>query len=163
MQSGLGGFGERRQSEVWVTDIYGSAVQVGHTGNTDPTIVRTVTLDADTLSEDGQSLLIIPFTACNNNGNVKTFTVQIGGVTVSAVNLASMAGGRKYLEIFRRSSTQGVGSATNFAAGIGSVGAAITPAINWEIDNNIDFIVTLASSGDNIMLETLRIEKHQAP
>jgi hypothetical protein len=143
--------------------IYGSAVAVGHTGNTTPTVIRTVTIPANTLATNGDSLVIIPFATCTNNANAKALSVEFGGVTISNVSFASVAGIRKYIELFRRSSTLGATNGTTVANGFGSSGTLVTPTIDWTIDNDITFTVTLGNGGDTMTLETVKIRLDLAP
>jgi hypothetical protein len=137
--------------------LYSSAATSSHTGNTTPTVIRTVVIPANTLTQNGDSLTIIPFATCTNNANAKALSVEFGATTISNVSFASLGGIRKYIELYRRSSTTGLYSTASFANGFGSAGNALVPTVDWTIDNNITFTVTLGNGGDTIQLESVKI------
>jgi hypothetical protein len=143
--------------------LYSSAATSSHTGNTTPTVIRTVVIPANTLTTNGDSLTIIPFATCTNNANAKAFSVEFGSTTISNVSFVSLGGVRKYIELYRRSATTGLYSTTTFANGFGSAGNALVPSIDWSIDNNMTFTVTLGNGGDTIQLETVKIRLDLAP
>lgn len=154
---------------AWTNNITDS-----HTGDTDETVLKTITIPKNLLNARGQIKVKAAGTTTANNG-VKTIYVRINGLTGTALCTLSVAANANPYNwqaegviinattASQRSSFKGVscltvGGATAFATGITDL--LLTSAIDTTAD--VDLVVTgdLANGGDTVTCNLLFVEAY---
>lgn len=137
-----------------ITELARQTAKLSHTGNTDETVLLTVTVPALGINSYMDLCSLWSYT---NNGNTKTLRIRIGGIggtalmQLAATTTASLTDiGRK---ILNRGATNSQVSNVLNAFGSISSGAAATSAIETNAGTTLVFTVQLASAADTASLE----------
>lgn len=143
-----------------------TGVRVPHTGNTTKTLLYSVDVPANLLGP-GSALEIRPYWSYTNSANNKTCIVEIGpdaGPTVvpwTRTRTTSEGEGPHILLMNRGAlDSQIMVHASTGDAGTAFGAAYVTYAIDFSVLNTIFVYGTLASSGETIALEALRVAVH---
>ena len=137
-----------------------SAVPISLTGTTTATVMLTVSVKANVLGPNG-ALRITCYYSMTNNANLKRMLCRWGTAATECfnANLASLAEQSFQVMISNRGAT---GSQILNGGGTGvSLGAIIahnTASEDTTVDQNIQFIGTLATAGDTITIERYIVE-----
>ena len=139
-----------------------SAVAVSHTGDTNETILATVTMPANALGANGQ-VFITALWSYTNSGNTKTLRCRFGGIggqTYYGLNQTATAAVNQVTRIGNRNATNSQvggpdGAANPFSA---TTDAVITSAVDTTAAVDIVFTAQLANTGETISLEHYVVE-----
>lgn len=149
----------RALSTWYVADA--SAAQVSLTGSTSETVLKTVTIPANSLGPNGV-LNVTFFVSYPNNANTKTLRIRLGGIggTIVLADAPTTTTSTRYNRtIQNRNSLTSQIAGTGGGGGYGSSGSAIlTSAINTA--NAFDLVITgqLADGADTLILESALVE-----
>jgi len=138
-----------------------SAVAVSHTGNTDETILATVTIPAGLMGLNGV-LRIDYLWSVTNSGNNKTVRARLGGIGGTAfLSLANttVASVRGFRNIQNRGSASSQISEWSDGLGPGSTASAVTTGtVDTAAAQDLVFTAQLASAAETITLERYLVE-----
>lgn len=147
----MGGFSG---SANLITELARQTAKLSHTGNTDETVLLTVTVPALDINSYMDLCSLWSYT---NNGNTKTLRIRLGGVGGTALMQYAATTTASLTDIGRKILNRG---ATNLQVshvlnGFGSIsaGAAATSAIETNAGTTLVFTVQLASAADTASLE----------
>lgn len=138
-----------------------SGVQVSHTGDTNETILATITVPANAMGPNGR-VIVTYIGSVTNNGNNKIFRIRfggIGGTVFDQVTLTTSPSVRVQKEIINRNSAMSQVGMVATIGGFGSSGTAITTG-SVDTTDAVDIVITgqLANGTDTIALEAYRVE-----
>jgi hypothetical protein len=144
--------------------IHKSAVTAGHTGDTNETIVRTITIDAGSMGANGQIHGQFWIAAAANNGNIKTVRVRWGGISGTVVSqhvLTSLVSRNFLFSVMNQNnaSAQLLGMPITTAGGLGTSTGSM-PTATLDTTAAVDLVVTveLADSSDTVNLRAGIVE-----
>lgn len=135
--------------------------QSSHTGNTNETVVGTVTIPAGTMGPNG--ILVISSEWSNNSsGNNKTFRARLGGISGTTYFLAIVTTTLSYSDvkrsIYNRNATNSQIGRVSSSVGGNNASAVVTSSIDMSVDQTFVFTVQLANGADNAALEAFCVE-----
>lgn len=153
--------GLRRYQPIGVPIVLArSAVAVPHTGDTDETVLATVTIPAGAMGLNG----IIVFNALfsnNNSGNNKISRVRFSGIsgtvyssTTQTTSLSNRHVSGRIANRNAANSQVGHSNSTNFVAAV----AAATSTADTTAATTLVFTGQLANAADTITLESYSVE-----
>lgn len=139
-----------------------SAVAAPHTGDTNETVLATISVPAGAMGANGRIRISTLWTA-NNDASAKLVRVRLGGIggtIYGQVTLANVNTGRISVEIANRNSANSqVGNTYMGTGGWGTTTTAVvTGAVNTAAATTIVLTVELADSADTVTLESYCVE-----
>jgi hypothetical protein len=145
-----------------------SGVAVSHTGDTNETTLKVVSIPAGVPGVNGSLISQALWSCTPDSLNAKTPRMRFGalgaaathaGVEYEAVPFGSVASYRSFRQIFNRNSEiSQVGAAAALTGGIGgSPAALVTSAVDTTAGSEIEFSAQLANAGEQITLEAYSI------
>lgn len=159
-------------NEAFTADQDGSqiiaqtGVQVPHTGDTTKTLLYTVDIPAGMVGP-GSSLEVRPYWSFTNSVNNKIVSVDVGPDagsvdTVWTRTRTTSEGEGPHILLFNRGEdvSQIMVHASTGDAGTAFGAAYATYAIDFSVDNKIFIYGQLASAGEEVALEALRVVLH---
>lgn len=137
--------------------LYSSAVaEAAHTGTTSQTVIRSITIPAGIMRNNGSIHYMVTW-SFTNNANNKTLQVLLGGTggtTHSSRTVTTNASGQIEGVITNRNSVSSQVSQAASLAGVGeNPGAVVTGSINTSSATTLDIAGVLASAGDSITVQ----------
>jgi hypothetical protein len=132
-----------------------------HTGNTNETTLRTVSVPANALGPNGV-LRVTAYWSHTNSANVKTLRTKLGGTTLFSPAPTTTGVSIHQYDIANRNATNSQITKPNALAATSGFGAAGGPFTTATVDTtsaqDIVFTAQLANSGETITLEGYLIE-----
>lgn len=145
-------FASPKSKEPWI--FAKSAVAVSHTGNTNETTLRTLTLPGGLLGKN-DSVEVVTRWSYTNSANNKTVRVRFGGTSMYGVNATTTAAAPHTCTISNRNATNSqIANPGTTTGGWGvTSNAMVTSAIDTTADVPLLIQGTLASAAETITLE----------
>lgn len=139
-----------------------SGAAVSHTGNTNETILATVSLPGNTMKAKS-ALRITTLWTVNNDADAKTGRIRLGGLSGAQIMALNMASTVTYQlqhivrnrDVINSQVFQVVTAGSSFTNSSGSPGTA---SIDMSVAQDLVFTAQLASGADSITLESYMVE-----
>jgi len=133
-----------------------------NTGNTDETIVKTVTMPANSMGPNGV-LKISSIWSNNNSVGTKTHRIRLGGISGTILFTVGSTSNISYNDPERTIANAGatnsqVGRNSGTAGAGGSASAVLTAAVDTTAAVDIVFTVQLSDGADNGALRAYSVE-----
>jgi len=139
-----------------------SGVGVTHTGDTNETVLATVTIPAGIMGLNGALRINSLWSTPGGSGNTKTLKIRLGGISGSTFLSVALTTTLGFIDINRIIQNRNSASSQvskNIASSIATTGAAATTAsVNTSAAQDLVFTAQLASAGESITLEQYLVE-----
>lgn len=139
-----------------------SAVGVTHTGDTNETVLATVTIPAGIMGLNGALRITATWSTPGGSGNNKIIRVRLGGISGSGFMATTITTALSYEEASRilknrNSATSQICRQAGSGAG-SSTSAVTTISVDTSVAQDLVFTAQLASAGESITLEQYTVE-----
>jgi len=144
---------------VQILDRYNQ--QLSHTGDTNETTKRTVTVPGGLLGTNGSLEISGLLSAGANNANGKNARIRFGGTIFSNVSLASALSFMLSAPIVianRNSASSQIGTTVGSSIVSGSSGSLPTGAIDTSADQSLTFTLQLGNGTDTVSWERILVK-----
>ena len=144
-----------------IRTLASSAVQVSHTGNTDETILATVTVPGGAMGTNGLIRIVSQFSYTGTN--TKTSRARFGGIGgtlyLARANTTNIQSVHERFIFNRNSASSQVGMPSGTGTTYGDSGSALaTSAQNTASDVDLVFTGQLTNTGETIAIEYYLVE-----
>lgn len=141
-----------------------SAVQVSHTGNTNETVLATITIPAGSIGPNGR-VEIAPTNGNNSSGNSKTYRVRVGtsgagtgGTQIWAASNTTNTVHNAVMGFANRNGTNSQVATVSPASATGLSGGTLTTlSLDTTAAIDVAFTGQLANAGDSVTIEAYAV------